>query len=340
MPNRKYQSSSPYRYGFNGKENDIEAVTTGEGTQDYGMRIYNPSLGKFLSVDPLAKGYPWYTPYQFAGNKPIVAVDLDGAEELEVQIRPIPTNPKLSQVFVSKVMEQKRLEDPNFGKCGVQYTTYDENNNIVTSVRQAELNINSSEVNYMSSSIKYYETSRNTDEAKTSSPWHVMRESGYDLEGKPTDNSNGLFTGVGRVLTGHLSFRYQTDVLFNPDKSTLTEATLQSGTFVDAMNSLSSLAAILKRGSISGTKTKKGAEWPVPIEIKGWKLQVNGITDASPSNYKGCGNSCLGDDRATNVLYILRYDGVTNPATISHQETYGPVNSEDRKATIDISPPQ
>jgi hypothetical protein len=33
-------------------------------------------------VDPLAPEYPWYTPYQFAGNKPIWASDLDGLEEL------------------------------------------------------------------------------------------------------------------------------------------------------------------------------------------------------------------------------------------------------------------
>jgi hypothetical protein len=45
------------------------------------MRIYNPGLGKFLSVDPLSRQYPWYTPYQFAGNKPIWCKDLDGAEE-------------------------------------------------------------------------------------------------------------------------------------------------------------------------------------------------------------------------------------------------------------------
>ncbi|SDH43115.1 RHS repeat-associated core domain-containing protein [Chitinophaga filiformis] len=69
-----------YRYGFNGKENDNEVK--GEGNQqDYGMRVYDPRLGKFLSVDPLTKQYPWYTPYQFAGNKPIWAIDLDGAEE-------------------------------------------------------------------------------------------------------------------------------------------------------------------------------------------------------------------------------------------------------------------
>jgi RHS repeat-associated protein len=69
-----------YRYGFNGKENDNEVK--GEGAQqDYGMRIYDPRLGRFLSVDPLTRNFPWYTTYQFAGNKPIWALDLDGAEE-------------------------------------------------------------------------------------------------------------------------------------------------------------------------------------------------------------------------------------------------------------------
>jgi RHS repeat-associated protein len=78
MVGRSY-SSSVYRYGFNGKENDNEVK--GEGNQqDYGMRISDPRLGRFLSVDPLTKDYPWYTPYQFAGNMPIAAVDLDGEE--------------------------------------------------------------------------------------------------------------------------------------------------------------------------------------------------------------------------------------------------------------------
>nr|MBI1232058.1 hypothetical protein [Cytophagales bacterium] len=53
----------------------------GEGnTYDYGFRIYNPTIAKFLRVDPLAKEFPWYTPYQFGGNKPIVFIDLYGTE--------------------------------------------------------------------------------------------------------------------------------------------------------------------------------------------------------------------------------------------------------------------
>ncbi|TWF45401.1 RHS repeat-associated protein [Chitinophaga polysaccharea] len=68
-----------YRYGFNGKENDNEVK--GEGNQqDYGFRIYDPRLAKFLSVDPLSPKYPELTPYQFASNRPIDGIDEDGLE--------------------------------------------------------------------------------------------------------------------------------------------------------------------------------------------------------------------------------------------------------------------
>ena len=84
MPGRKYDAGSGYRYGFNGKENDNEVK--GEGNQqDYGMRIYDPGLGKFLSVDPITADYPELTPYQFASNTPIQAIDLDGLESCLAQ---------------------------------------------------------------------------------------------------------------------------------------------------------------------------------------------------------------------------------------------------------------
>lgn len=79
MPGRQFTAGSGYRYGFNGKENDNEVKGEG-GQQDYGMRVYDPRLGKFLSVDPLTKSFPWYSPYHFAGNNPIQNTDLDGGE--------------------------------------------------------------------------------------------------------------------------------------------------------------------------------------------------------------------------------------------------------------------
>jgi RHS repeat-associated protein len=79
QPGRTYAATNSYRYGFNGKENDNEVK--GEGNQqDYGMRIYDPRLGRFLSVDPVTNKFPYLTPYQFASNSPISGVDLDGLE--------------------------------------------------------------------------------------------------------------------------------------------------------------------------------------------------------------------------------------------------------------------
>jgi RHS repeat-associated protein len=78
LVDRTYQAEG-YRYGFNGKEKDGEVY--GEGNiYDYGFRIYNPNIGKFLSVDPISRQYPELTPYQFSANRPIDGIDLDGLE--------------------------------------------------------------------------------------------------------------------------------------------------------------------------------------------------------------------------------------------------------------------
>jgi RHS repeat-associated protein len=66
-----------YRYAFNGKEKDDE--TYGEGNEyDFGARIHSSRLGQFLSIDPLTKKYPYWSPYLFAGNNPIRFIDVNG----------------------------------------------------------------------------------------------------------------------------------------------------------------------------------------------------------------------------------------------------------------------
>ncbi len=80
MPQRAYTASSGYRFGFNGKLNDDEVFGNTATSQDYGMRWYNPRIGRFFSVDPLTKKYPELTPYQFASNNPIENLDVDGLE--------------------------------------------------------------------------------------------------------------------------------------------------------------------------------------------------------------------------------------------------------------------
>jgi len=69
-----------YRFGFNGQEVDDEVK--GEGNSlAFTYRVYDPRLGKFLSVDPLAPSYSWNSPYAFAENDVIRAIDLEGLEK-------------------------------------------------------------------------------------------------------------------------------------------------------------------------------------------------------------------------------------------------------------------
>ncbi len=76
MPGRG-ANSDKYRYGYTGKENDLE--TKGNGNSyDFGNRQYDPRLGRWLSLDPLKAKYPSTTPYCYALNTPIMAKDPDG----------------------------------------------------------------------------------------------------------------------------------------------------------------------------------------------------------------------------------------------------------------------
>ncbi|SCC64641.1 RHS repeat-associated core domain-containing protein, partial [Chitinophaga costaii] len=79
-PGRTF-SSAGYRYGFNGKENDNEIY--GEGNAyDFGERIQDPRIGRWLSVDPLQAKYPNESPYNFCLNSPIAFKDGDGRDAI------------------------------------------------------------------------------------------------------------------------------------------------------------------------------------------------------------------------------------------------------------------
>ncbi len=72
------------RFKFNGKELNHHEFSDGSGWEmyDYVHRGYDPQLRRFISVDGLANKFPWWTPYQFAGDMPTRYVDLDGYEPI------------------------------------------------------------------------------------------------------------------------------------------------------------------------------------------------------------------------------------------------------------------
>ncbi|OFY11305.1 MAG: hypothetical protein A2W94_07175 [Bacteroidetes bacterium GWE2_42_42] len=83
MPGRNSNSDN-YRFGFNGKEKVDELFESSGSAYDFGARLYDSRLGRWMACDPMAVKYPGYSPYHFGYCDPIAVIDPDGRENVIV----------------------------------------------------------------------------------------------------------------------------------------------------------------------------------------------------------------------------------------------------------------
>jgi RHS repeat-associated protein len=108
MAGRKFNDNS-YRYGFNGMEKDDEVKGNGN-SYDFGARLYDSRVGKWLAIDPLAAEYVPISPYVFTMNKPILYTDFDGR---------VIFDPDGNEVTITEKTRKIVKNDPAFGNYTV-----------------------------------------------------------------------------------------------------------------------------------------------------------------------------------------------------------------------------
>ena len=117
--NRSYQSDA-YRFTFNGKESINEFSGNGNDL-DFGARMYDPRIGRWLSVDPMAIKYPDVSPYVFVADNPIMFKDGDGR---------VIVDPKNDLPIVKVDGEWKTIKGtnkdgtPKYGKVSSDFKNY------------------------------------------------------------------------------------------------------------------------------------------------------------------------------------------------------------------------
>ncbi|MFH1840173.1 MAG: RHS repeat-associated core domain-containing protein, partial [Nanoarchaeota archaeon] len=73
LPYGENLENSDETFGFTGKEQDLSGLTY------FGARYYDPSLGVFVTVDPIGDGINWY---EYAASNPVNRIDSLGLQDV------------------------------------------------------------------------------------------------------------------------------------------------------------------------------------------------------------------------------------------------------------------
>ena len=114
------RNSEAYTYGFNGMERDDEMKGSGN-SYDFGARIYDPRLGRWMSPDPMEAKYPSTSTYVYSRDNPILFVDPDGNEWVNVhtlrlaklngQLEKNPNSRKIKRQIRRETKKEARVND-------------------------------------------------------------------------------------------------------------------------------------------------------------------------------------------------------------------------------------
>ena len=114
METRSYSNGVEVKYGFNGMEKDNNL---GNDYYDFGSRILNAKIAKWLSIDMRFRETPFLTPYSYVNNDPVRFIDPSGDFLLDVHQRIAKNALKTTGEWGFRI---------NFGSYGEKNSMYDE----------------------------------------------------------------------------------------------------------------------------------------------------------------------------------------------------------------------
>ncbi|WP_130736862.1 RHS repeat domain-containing protein [Flavobacterium sp. J27] len=146
-----------YKYKYNGKELQDEL---GLNMYDYGFRNYDPALGRWMNMDNLAEKFITYSPYHYAGNNPVLNLDIDGNQftsAMQIWIERLRNKIiSMHQENIEAIIEiQNKIESGKFGLFQNEKSLKNKIENLIK--KNEELNMVNDEITELENSNQVYD---------------------------------------------------------------------------------------------------------------------------------------------------------------------------------------
>ena len=220
-----------YRYWYNGKEwqNDLDL-----NLYDYGARQYDPALGRWFTVDPLAEEYVEQTPYNYTLNNPVILIDPTGmaADSTFTLTANGEIKPKDDQVYydengnrMDKLVSEKTGEEMLIEE-GVLSTRKTEKVKTSTSEGVKEVNVQYIETTGSEKDTQLFEFMVENSDREAA---YVFFDTGQSFVfNNPDEDYTGEVTGTYKLLSLMKRSHLQIHIHSHPDNSGPSNADLKN----------------------------------------------------------------------------------------------------------------
>jgi RHS repeat-associated protein len=250
-----FSANLALKYKYNGKELNDEL---GLDLYDYGARFYEPSLGRFSTIDPKAEEYFSWSPYNYCGNNPIRRVDVNGEGWRDVaNMAKSYVARKITQAAYGVARAVVKTAD-NIVKDIVENTTIQVKGEVTIS-EELGLEINIKGVGGGGASVK-------TSEIKATSEYTLGLDGDFDSNLEVTTNNDLTVEVKGQVLGDGASVKYTQGA----DGTTSSEGGITTSTGLPGVQTESAL----KLGS-NTTEVSTGVAIGIktPLDVNNGKIQ-------------------------------------------------------------------